>query len=60
VLVAPGHQFHCDGRPSRGLRLTFAVADEAAIRRGVALLGAAVRERLATPRPAPGAAQIHV
>ena len=60
VLVAPGHQFHCDGRPSRGLRLTFACADEAAIRRGVALLGAAVRERLATPRTAPAAAQIHV
>jgi len=60
VLVAPGHQFHCDGRPSQGLRLTFAVADETAIRRGVALLGGVVRERLRTPRPAPAAAQIHV
>jgi GntR family transcriptional regulator/MocR family aminotransferase len=60
VLVAPGHQFHCDGRPSRGLRLTFALADEAAIRRGVALLGEVLRERLRTPRAAPTPAQIHV
>lgn len=56
VLVAPGHQFQCDGRPSRALRLTFALADEEAIRRGVALLGGVLRERLRTPR----AAQIDV
>jgi 2-aminoadipate transaminase len=47
VLFAPGYQFHHDGRPSRGLRLTIALADETAIRRGVAMLARLVRERLA-------------
>ena len=46
VLFAPGYQFHHDGRPSRGLRLSLALADEDAIRRGVAALAAVVRERL--------------
>jgi hypothetical protein len=46
VLVAPGFQFHCDGRPSRGFRLSIAQADEDAIREGVARLGRVVRERL--------------
>lgn len=47
VLFAPGAQFHHDGRPSSGLRLSIAIADEASIRRGVAALAAAVKERLA-------------
>jgi GntR family transcriptional regulator/MocR family aminotransferase len=55
VLFAPGAHFHCDGRATSGLRLAFAMADEAAIRRGVAALGAVVRRRLAAgPRPAAG------
>jgi len=60
VLVAPGDQFYADGRPSRALRLTFAVADEAAIRRGVAILGRVVRARLRAPRAAPRPPQVHV
>ena len=47
VLFAPGYQFHHDGRRSRGLRLSLALADEAAIRRGVEVLGRVVGERLA-------------
>lgn len=47
VLFAPGHQFHHDGRPSSGLRLSIAIADEASIRRGVSALAAVVKERLA-------------
>jgi DNA-binding transcriptional MocR family regulator len=35
VLFAPGAQFHHDGRPSNAMRLTFAMADEAALDRGV-------------------------
>lgn len=46
VLVAPGHQFHHDGRASGAVRLSLALADEASIRLGVARLGAVVRERL--------------
>jgi DNA-binding transcriptional MocR family regulator len=45
VLFAPGYQFNHDGRASRGLRLTFAMADEAEVRRGVAALARAIRER---------------
>ncbi|MDX1649153.1 MAG: PLP-dependent aminotransferase family protein, partial [Myxococcota bacterium] len=48
VLFAPGHQFHHDGRPSSGLRLTFALADEPALRRGASILSRLVAERLAT------------
>jgi DNA-binding transcriptional MocR family regulator len=50
VLFAPGAQFHHDGRRSRCLRLTFAMADAAALRRGVAALGALVRRRGAPRR----------
>jgi DNA-binding transcriptional MocR family regulator len=46
VLFAPGFQFRHDHRPSNGLRLSIAQADEAALRRGVARLARAVRERL--------------
>ncbi len=48
VLVAPGFQFHTDGRPSRGFRLSIGCADEAEIQEGIARLGRVVRERLAT------------
>ncbi len=49
VLFAPGYQFHWDGRTSRCLRLTVAMADEQAIRRGVAALAASVRQRIERP-----------
>jgi DNA-binding transcriptional MocR family regulator len=56
VLFTPGAQFHHDGRPSRALRLSFALADEAALRRGAQALARVARERR---RPAP-AARIHI
>jgi DNA-binding transcriptional MocR family regulator len=50
VLFAPGFQFRQDRRPSSGLRLSLALADEREIERGVAALGSVVRDRLrATP-----------
>ena len=60
VLVAPGHQFHHDGRPSRGLRLTFAQADEEAIQRGVALLAGVVRARQHAARGRTLGTQVHL
>jgi GntR family transcriptional regulator/MocR family aminotransferase len=55
VLFAPGAQFHHDGRPSRGLRLSFATADEEQLRRGVAALGRVIGRRSAeAPRRAVG------
>ena len=45
VLFAPGAQFYADRNTSRGLRLTLAQVDEDEIRRGVAILGRAVRRR---------------
>jgi DNA-binding transcriptional MocR family regulator len=55
VLFAPGFQFRCDRRPSNGLRLSIALAGEDEIRRGVAVLGQTLRERLARePRRATG------
>jgi DNA-binding transcriptional MocR family regulator len=45
VLFAPGALFNHDGRSSHCLRLTFALADEQALRRGVAILGEVVRKR---------------
>lgn len=60
VLFAPGYQFTCDGRPSNALRLTVAMADEAALHRGVATLGRLVRERIEA-RPRLGAlTDVHV
>jgi DNA-binding transcriptional MocR family regulator len=58
VLVAPGFQFHHDGRPSRGFRLSIAQADEEAIREGVRRLGRVVSERLAAGAGAPRRAPI--
>ena len=43
VLFAPGAQFHHDGRASHCLRLTFAMADAEALRRGARALGDVVR-----------------
>jgi DNA-binding transcriptional MocR family regulator len=60
VLFAPGYQFHHDGRPSRGLRLTIALADETAIRRGVAMLAELVRERLAAGTASARVATVHM
>jgi len=45
VLFAPGAQFNHDGRPSHCLRLSFALAGEQALRRGVAILGEVIRKR---------------
>jgi len=58
VLFAPGSQFHHDGRASRCLRLTFAMADEAALRCGVVRLARVVRRRLKDGDG--GAAEVHV
>ena len=60
VLVAPGFQFHHDGRPSRGLRLSIGVAEEEAIREGVRRLGRVVHERMAAGAAAPRRAPIPV
>jgi DNA-binding transcriptional MocR family regulator len=56
LLFTPGSQFQCDGRPSSALRLSFALADEAALRRGARALARVARER---QRAAP-AARIHI
>ena len=53
VLFAPGAQFHYDGRASRCLRLSLAMADTEALRRGAAALAGVVRARLSgAPRRA--------
>jgi 2-aminoadipate transaminase len=59
VLYAPGHQFNHDGRPSRGLRLTFSRAGEEGLRLGAARLGQVARERLASA-PAERSATVHM
>ena len=46
VLFAPGSQFHHDGRTSHSMRLTFAMAEAADLRRGVARLARCIHERL--------------
>lgn len=51
VLFAPGSLFRHDGRPSSGLRLTFALADADEVRRGVRALASVARDHLeAGPR----------
>jgi DNA-binding transcriptional MocR family regulator len=58
VLFAPGSQFHHDGRPSRCLRLTFAMCGESALEAGIERLADVVRRRLkGGPRPA---SRVHV
>jgi DNA-binding transcriptional MocR family regulator len=59
LLFAPGYQFNVDGRPSSAMRLTIAMADEAAIARGIAALGALVR-RTPASSPRSNAAAVHV
>jgi GntR family transcriptional regulator/MocR family aminotransferase len=51
VMFSPGHQFHHDGRPSNGLRLTTALADSQEIRRGIEILGRLVHTQLAARAP---------
>lgn len=51
VLFSPGASFMPDARPSRGMRLTVACADEAELRRGIAALGEVVA---ASQRALPG------
>jgi DNA-binding transcriptional MocR family regulator len=60
VLFAPGYQFHHDGRSSRGLRLTIALAEETAIRRGVVTLARLVRERMAAGTASARVASVHM
>lgn len=58
VLFAPGSQFHHDGRASRCLRLTFAMADEDALRLGIGRLAGVVRARLRAESRA--TARVHI
>ena len=60
VLFAPGSQFFVDHGASRGLRLTMAQANEAEIRRGVAILGEVVRRRQSIGRSGFGAAAVNM
>lgn len=48
VLVSPGFQFNCDGRPSRGFRLSIGSVNEAEIAEGIQRFGRVIRERLET------------
>ena len=58
VLFSPGSQFNHDGRESRCLRLTFAMADADDLRRGVeALAGVVLARQGAVGNPAP---RIHI
>jgi DNA-binding transcriptional MocR family regulator len=50
ALFAPGAQFHHDGRASNCLRLSFAMAGEAVLRRGAEVLGEVIRRRGASAR----------
>ncbi|MFK7895042.1 MAG: PLP-dependent aminotransferase family protein [Myxococcota bacterium] len=60
VVFSPGALFMPDGRPSRGMRLTVACADEAEIRRGVTALGKVVRARHAREAGAGRAAGLNL
>jgi DNA-binding transcriptional MocR family regulator len=57
VLFAPGAQFNHDGRPSRCLRLTYAMAGIEALRSGVTTLARVIRERMDAE---PGVARVHI
>jgi DNA-binding transcriptional MocR family regulator len=59
VLVSPGFQFHCDGRPSRALRLSIGSVNEAEIVEGVQRLGRVIRER-PPAGAASGRGQVHI
>lgn len=60
VLFAPGYQFQHDGRSSRALRLSLALADEEALREGARRLGRIARERLASGAAARSPAPVHM
>jgi 2-aminoadipate transaminase len=60
VLFAPGSQFHFDGRPSRCLRLTFAMCGPDALRAGVAKLAAVVRQRQLAEAETRPRSRVHV
>jgi GntR family transcriptional regulator/MocR family aminotransferase len=59
VLVSPGFQFNCDGRPSRGFRLSIGSVNELEIAEGVARFGRVIRERLEAGGSG-GRASIHI
>jgi GntR family transcriptional regulator/MocR family aminotransferase len=59
VLVSPGFQFHCDGRPSRALRLSIGSVNESEIAEGVQRLGRVIRERFLAGASG-GRGQIHI
>jgi DNA-binding transcriptional MocR family regulator len=59
VLVSPGFQFNCDGRPSRAFRLSIGAVNEAEIALGVERFGKVIRERLETGVSS-GRGSIHV
>ena len=60
VLVSPGFQFNCDGRPSRGFRLSIGSVDEAEIAEGIERFGRVIRERLEAVASNNGHASIHI
>jgi DNA-binding transcriptional MocR family regulator len=59
VLVSPGFQFNCDGRPSRGFRLSIGSVNEQEIAEGIARFGKVIRERLEAGGSS-GRASIHI
>jgi DNA-binding transcriptional MocR family regulator len=60
VLFSPGTLFMPDARPSRGMRLTVACADEEEIRQGISALGRVVRGSRATQPGAGRGAGMHL
>ena len=60
MLVAPGFQFLCDGRPSRGFRLSIGSVDEAEIAEGVLRFGRVIRERLEADASSGARTSIHI
>jgi len=60
VLVSPGFQFNCDGRPSRGFRLSIGSVNEAEIAEGVTRFGRVIRERLEAGATSGGRASFHI
>ncbi|MFT5442827.1 MAG: 2-aminoadipate transaminase [Myxococcota bacterium] len=60
VLFAPGSHFLPDRGPSRSLRLTFALATEVEIERGIEALANAVAAARASEVPGPTSAGVHL
>jgi GntR family transcriptional regulator/MocR family aminotransferase len=59
VLVSPGFQFNCDGRPSHGFRLSIGSVNETEIAEGIARFGKVIRERIESGGSG-GRASIHI